>query len=339
MPGLNAPLAFLRLSPSVEKTIASGVIGVNGKEGHLTLDTESDAASDDLDSITGGTEGDLLLVRPASAARTVVLKHAIGANKIATPNGVAVSLAEATDSALLYFNGTQWEVLSVSVLGPAMWAGCPQSPAVLVHTLFDDFTALDTNWTVTEDDVACTQGVLDVQHGVVSLTNKATTDDNAQQITWAQETFKLTSGKRLWFETRVKLSSADASNVDLFIGLAEAEDLTGVVDNMPANGLGFRKDDGDAQIDCCSSDGGTDTSQANVGTLVADTWVKLGFYFDGGASGAGTVTPYVNDVAGTPITVTYATMAELAPMFMVRNGDATTQQILQGDYVKVVAER
>lgn len=223
--------------------------------------------------------------------------------------------------------------------GSGLWAACPvtQDPSVL-HTFFDDFLALLTPWTVTEDDAADTQVANDVQHGVVSMTQKAITDNDGAQMTWAQETFKLTSGKRLWFEVRLRCP-AGATQLDWFIGLAEAEDLTGVADNMPANGIGFKKDDGDTNIDLSSSDGGTDTTRDAVGTLVANTWIRVGMLFDGGASGAATITPYVDGVAGTAITVTYATMAEMAPIFMVRNGDATTTQVLDIDYVKVAAER
>ena len=96
------------------KTIAAGSIAIT-QLSHK-VDTEAAAASDDLDSITGGSAEQLLLVRAANAARTVVLKHAIGANKISTPGAADISLAEATDWALLAHNGTQWGVVATSVL-------------------------------------------------------------------------------------------------------------------------------------------------------------------------------------------------------------------------------
>ena len=97
-----------------ELTIASGVVAATQLV--HSIDTEADAASDDLDSITGGQAEQMVLVRPASAARTVVIKHAIGANKIATPGGISISLAEGTDWALLMYNGTQWSVIGSSAL-------------------------------------------------------------------------------------------------------------------------------------------------------------------------------------------------------------------------------
>lgn len=57
----------------VEETITSGVIDVAGP-GYYLVDTEGDAASDDLTQITGLSEGDEVVLSPANDARTVVVK-------------------------------------------------------------------------------------------------------------------------------------------------------------------------------------------------------------------------------------------------------------------------
>lgn len=227
------------------------------------------------------------------------------------------------------------------LLNPGQFVSKAVSQTEVVDSkYFDDFFSLDSNWTVTEDDAACTQAIADEQFGVVLLTNKATTDDNAQQIQWSKEIAKPTVGKRIWFEARVNCNGGDATNLDFFIGLSATEDLTGVADAMPANGIGFHKDDGDTNIDFSTSDGGTNIQQAAVGTLANDTYIRLGFSFNGGATGAGVLTPYINGVAGTQITtMTYATMAEISPIIMIRNGDGTTQQKIKIDYVQVISER
>lgn len=229
-----------------------------------------------------------------------------------------------------------------------MWQYCP-SPAdprydSLVHEYFNDFAditrSLDVtnDWTVYETDAGNTQAqTADSVCGEVLLTNGATDDNSATQIMHKSESFKLVSGKKLWFEARFK-TAAGATQIDWAIGLIEGEDLTAVTNNMPANGIVFKKDDGDTNIDISSSDNGTDTEGAALGTWDTSYHI-LGFYFNGGATGAGTITPYIDRVAGTAITITYATMAELAPTFMVRNGDATTTQTMTIDYVKVVQMR
>jgi len=220
----------------------------------------------------------------------------------------------------------------------------PGSHQVIDHVFFDDMVGFGdlsaTGWVVTEDDAADTQAFSDVQHGILKLTQKATTDNDGGQVTWAAETFKLTAGKSLLFKTRIRCPAGDATNLDFFVGLAEAEDLTGVADNMPANGIGFRKDDGDTYIDASSSDNGTNLETTQVGTLVNNTWIELAFLFDGGATGSGVIRLYVDGLeVGKIESVTYVTMAEMAPIFMIRNGDATTTQVLDIDYVLVVAQR
>ena len=103
----------LIFTAATELTIASGV--VTATQGAHTIDTESDAASDNLDQIDGLAAEELLLIRPASAARTVVLRDASvagGAANIYTPGRQSISLAEAADWALLASNGTNVVVIA-----------------------------------------------------------------------------------------------------------------------------------------------------------------------------------------------------------------------------------
>lgn len=109
---LASGVAMGDLGTPSELTIASGAIATTGK--FHTVDTQSDAASDDLDTVTGVANGELVLLRPASAARTVVVKH--GTGNIKCPQGVDISLAEATDHVLLIGDGTNVTVLASSVL-------------------------------------------------------------------------------------------------------------------------------------------------------------------------------------------------------------------------------
>ena len=39
------------------------------------MDTESDASSDFLDTMTAGGDGELILLRPINDARTIVVRH------------------------------------------------------------------------------------------------------------------------------------------------------------------------------------------------------------------------------------------------------------------------
>lgn len=60
-----------------ELTISSGEVTIIGTNyfRHHTVDTEGDAASDDLDTISGGNPGEMLLIRPESGDRDIVCKN------------------------------------------------------------------------------------------------------------------------------------------------------------------------------------------------------------------------------------------------------------------------
>ena len=110
--GAGGAQVDLIFAPATELTIAGGAITTT--QAAHTVDTEADAASDDLDTINGMAAEELVLVRPASGARTVVLKH--GTGNIFCPGGQDIPLAEATDWALLASDGTNVVVVAKSTL-------------------------------------------------------------------------------------------------------------------------------------------------------------------------------------------------------------------------------
>lgn len=85
-----------------ELTISSGAITVTASA--HTVDTQSDAASDDLDTISGGSTGQILIIAAANSARTVVAKDGTGNLKLAGD----CTLDNAEDTLTLIFNGTNW---------------------------------------------------------------------------------------------------------------------------------------------------------------------------------------------------------------------------------------
>jgi hypothetical protein len=99
-----------------ELTISSGAVTATGSA--HTIDTESDAASDDLDTISGGTEGDLLVISANNAARTVVVKH--GTGNILTFGGSDVDLDETRKTLLLHYDGSNWRVVGAASAGGGM---------------------------------------------------------------------------------------------------------------------------------------------------------------------------------------------------------------------------
>lgn len=97
-----------------ELTIATGA--VTASQVYHSVDTESDAATDDLTTINGAAAGDLLVLRPAHDARTVVLKN--GTGNILTPAGGDVDLDDIDLHVVLIYDGTNWHVI-----GRTMGAG------------------------------------------------------------------------------------------------------------------------------------------------------------------------------------------------------------------------
>jgi hypothetical protein len=78
-----------------------------------TIDTESDAASDDLDTISGGTTDQFLIISPANASRTVVVKD--GTGNITTGRG-DISLDDVDSVVVLQYDGANWLVISSPVV-------------------------------------------------------------------------------------------------------------------------------------------------------------------------------------------------------------------------------
>jgi hypothetical protein len=96
-------------------TIASGV--VTATTPLIFVDTESGAASDDLDTINGGTtNGQLLMVRTKNAARDVVLKDGTGNLKMHTGD---VTLPNNWVHAFFIYDNTNSLWVNVAMLGGA----------------------------------------------------------------------------------------------------------------------------------------------------------------------------------------------------------------------------
>lgn len=108
LPGGIVVPAFLRLEYAGELTIEGGEISITGP--YHSVNTEGGAGSDDLDTVNGGTEGDILVLRAEDSARTVVCKDGTGNLSLAGD----FSLDHADDRILLQYDGENWCELSRS---------------------------------------------------------------------------------------------------------------------------------------------------------------------------------------------------------------------------------
>ena len=91
-----------------EKTITGGVAAVTALT--HSIDTQADASTDDLDSLTGGIAGQTLVIRAADSARTVVCKDGTGNLLLAGD----FSLDNVEDRLFLHYDGTNWHEISRS---------------------------------------------------------------------------------------------------------------------------------------------------------------------------------------------------------------------------------
>ena len=106
---LNELLTDRRINtgPAQPRTIASGSIELINKYSYYNVDTEGAAASDNLDTISNGNEGDLIFIKAANSARTVVVRDNQG--NILTNGSVDLSLNNTDDLVILHYNGTVWK--------------------------------------------------------------------------------------------------------------------------------------------------------------------------------------------------------------------------------------
>lgn len=92
----------------VDKVISAGVISIS--QAYHRVDTEAAAASDDLDTINGGSTGDILILQSLNDARDVTLTAA-GNIKM---SGGSFTLSTSNHTVQLLFDGTNWVEISTA---------------------------------------------------------------------------------------------------------------------------------------------------------------------------------------------------------------------------------
>jgi hypothetical protein len=198
------------------------------------------------------------------------------------------------------------------------------------HTYFDDFdTYTAGQWTITAVGSGST-ALTDIDGGAILLTNAAADDDSRfhQKV---GESFLLEAGKAALFKARFKVS--DATQSDLVIGLQ-------VTDTTPldvTDGIYFVKADGSATLTAvCRKNATTGSTSATAATLANDTFVTVGWYYDGKAS----VAVFVNDAQVTTLdgSSSFLPDTEITVSFGVQNGEAVAKTMTL-DYILAAKAR
>lgn len=207
----------------------------------------------------------------------------------------------------------------------------PRVGDMSAHVFFDDFDKFAAaDWTVTTTEAgagSATEALANADGGVLLLTNAAG-DDDLDFLQKVGESFKPEAGHRLWFGARLKVS--DATQSDWVMGLQ----ITDTTPLAVSDGIYFRKDDGDTQIDFVVVKDSVATTVTSVGLNADDTYVVLGFTYDG----VGKVVPFVNGAAGSAVTTNLPDDEELTISFGIQNGAAAVKT-MSVDYVYAAKER
>jgi hypothetical protein len=213
-----------------------------------------------------------------------------------------------------------------------LFADMVQPDPTLFHTYFNDFdTYVAGDWTVTETDAAATQALTAGDGGLLLITNTAA-DNDLVALQKNPAAFTFTAGKKTFFRCRFKVS--DATQSDLVFGLQ-------VVDATPldvADGIYFLKADGAATVDfICRKNASTGSTTASaVATMVDDTFIELGFYYDGQSKVAYEVNGSV--LGSLDASSTYLPDTTCTVSFALQNGEAVAKTMTV-DYVYVAKER
>ena len=209
--------------------------------------------------------------------------------------------------------------------------------------IFDDFFTFDDgdDWIDTVTD-AGTIDITDAVGGVLSIATGGTTE-NESYVSSIAEAFKFQTDKKLFFETRIKLAEANDDDANWIIGLSD----TVAADSLLDSGAGpmasydgavfFKVLDG-TKIQFETSNAAAQVTNATLGDWASATWFKLGFLYDYGDGTTGSITPYVDGVAGTAHAITIAGLAEMHILMGAKAGDANAETLLV-DYAHVVMER
>lgn len=111
----------LAVAASTELTIATGAVTLTGGNNLFSIDTEANAASDDLDTISldaSGRTGRLIILRMDTAGRVPTVKHLTGNVHLTGGDWVPASINEYL---VLLRNGSTWYELARTGTSSSTW--------------------------------------------------------------------------------------------------------------------------------------------------------------------------------------------------------------------------
>lgn len=188
--------------------------------------------------------------------------------------------------------------------------------------------------------------VNDVHGGSITLAASDTTatDNDESYIVSLSDLFTPQAGKRGTFKARVKLTEANTDDANIVFGLTS--DTADVENLLQDNGAGpqdtathmliYKVDGGDRWRGSVRDTALDD--DANVGLFTSGSWHELKITWDPGDGTTGTVTFFVDGVAGGTKDFTISSAAAMRLVAGVKNGGGTAET-LEIDYVSAEFDR
>jgi hypothetical protein len=218
---------------------------------------------------------------------------------------------------------------AVGVFANAPVQRCIKDP-MYGYYFFDRFSPFNKSaeaWILTQATTGT--GVADtLPGGGAAFDAGAVTDGQGPQIQLAGTPITPAAGKDIWFECRLKDSFITG---DLFVGLAPIDTtLMASSDMTTSNHIGFSCVTGDGILLCDANKAGVRVATTPAHTLVADTFVKLGFR----VRGVTDITFFVNDQELSTLVLTAnIPVVGLTPSFSI-HATGTNRDVVKMSYIR-----
>ena len=209
--------------------------------------------------------------------------------------------------------------------------------------LFDDFFQLNTALWATVDDGGTGTNTLDGTHGGWMGVVTAGADNDYHTMTSTAKSFQFLTDKNLNLEARIKLTEAATDQASWVVGFMDTTTTGGLQTGTSGplasfDGAIFYKIEGTQTIKFMVSNSTAQTISTITWDFTSATTYVLRLEYGQNDGVTGFVTPFVNDVPGTPIPVTIATMAAMYALFGVKAGSSSAET-LKIDYLTVWGDR
>ena len=184
--------------------------------------------------------------------------------------------------------------------------------------------------------------------GVYNIVTAAAQDDY-HGIRSFNKNFLFLANRQAWLEAKFKVAEANTNKSAWLVGLMGTVTTGGLQAGAAGPLANFSgavafKNEGIMVAQFMTSNGATQNTNTNLGTVVSNQDVKVGFWFDGQAT-TSVVTPYIDLgggagwTAGTPKNITLASLAQMYLVATIKSGAGGAAETMQLDYIRCVMER